>query len=97
MNAAMVHLVNDKKGVLKRLNEQALYEIQGMDSVLDLEVYPDFLKPGVSIIEPTVDIKTDAGWIQMLNPDREIFERDYRRIIELMPTLFEVWRNTDKK
>ena len=90
MNAAMVHLVNDKKGLLKRLNENALYEIQSMDSVLDLEVYPDFLEPGISIIEPTVDIKSDAGWIQMLHPDPEIFERDYQRIMELMPTLFEI-------
>ena len=90
MNAAMVHLVNDKKGVLKRLNESALHEIQDMESVLNLEVFPEFLEPGVSIIEPTVDIKTDAGWIQMVNPDRQIFERDYQRIMELMPTLFEV-------
>jgi len=90
MNAAMVHLVNDKKGVLKRLNENALYEIQSMDSVLDLEVYPDFLEPGISMIEPTIDIKSDAGWIQMLHPDPEIFQRDYQRIMELMPTLFEI-------
>lgn len=90
MNAAMVHLVNDKKGILKRLNENALYEIQSMQSVMDLQVYPDFLEPGISAIEPTVDIKTDAGWIQMLHPDREIFQRDYERIMELMPTIFEV-------
>mmetsp|Transcript_14786 Transcript_14786/g.41211 ORF Transcript_14786/g.41211 Transcript_14786/m.41211 type:complete len:585 (-) Transcript_14786:2168-3922(-) len=90
MNGAMVHLVNDKKGILKRLNEDALYEIQSMESVSDLEVFPEFLQPGVSVLEPTVDIKTDAGWIQMIHPDPEIFERDYKRIMELMPTLFEV-------
>eukprot|EP00536_Pseudo-nitzschia_multiseries_P009914 jgi/Psemu1/297416/fgenesh1_pm.289_\ len=90
MNAAMVHLVNDKKGVLQRLNEDALYEIQSMQSVLDLEVFPEFLQTGVSVLEPTVDIKTDAGWIQMIHPDPEVFERDYQRIMELMPTLFEV-------
>lgn len=90
MNGAMVHLVNNKKGILKRLNEKALYEIQAMDSVWDLEVYPGFLKEGVSYIEPTVDIKSDAGWIQLLHPSKEIFERDYERIIELMPSLFEV-------
>jgi hypothetical protein len=90
LNAAMVHLVNDKRGVLKRLNENALYEIQSMESVIDLEVFPEFLEPGISRIEPTVDIKTDAGWIQMLHPDNEIFQRDYQRIMELMPTLFEV-------
>jgi hypothetical protein len=90
MNAAMVHLVNNKKGVLKRLNENALYEIQAMDSVLDLEVFSEFLEPGISMIEPTVDIKSDAGWIQLLHPDRETFQRDYERIMVLMPTLFEV-------
>ena len=90
MNCAMVHLVNNKEGILKRLNEQALYEIQAMDSVWDLEVYRDFLEPGISYIKPTQDIKSDAGWIQMLHPNKEIFERDYQRIIELMPTLFEV-------
>lgn len=90
MNAAMVHLVNDKKGILKGLNKNALYEIQAMDSVLDLEVFPEFLEPGISMIEPTVDIKSDAGWIQLLHPDREIFQRDFERIMELMPTLFEI-------
>jgi hypothetical protein len=90
MNAAMVHLVNDKKGILKGLNENALYEIQVMDSVLDLEVFSEFLEPGISMIEPTVDIKSDAGWIQLLHPDRETFQRDYERIMELMPTLFEI-------
>ena len=90
MNAAMIHLVNDKKGTLKRLNEDALYEIQSMQSVFDLQVYPDFLEPGVSVIEPTIDIKSDAGWIQMIHPNPEVFQRDYDRIMELMPTIFEV-------
>jgi len=90
MTAAMVHLVNDKKGVLKRLNEDALYEIQSMRSVMDLEVYSNFLEPGIAVLEPTVDIKSDAGWIQMLHPDPEVFQEDYDRIMELMPTLFEV-------
>merc|ERR1712238_585022 len=72
------------------LNDNALYEIQRMDSVWDLEVYPGFLEEGISYIEPTIDIKSDAGWIQLLHPSKEIFERDYERIIELMPSLFEV-------
>ncbi|KAG7347744.1 biotin carboxylase [Nitzschia inconspicua] len=89
LNAAMIHLVNTQEGILIQVNEPALYEIQAMESVWDLEVYHHFLEPG-SEIKPTVDIKTDAGWVQLLHPDKEIFERDYRRIIELMPTLFEV-------
>jgi hypothetical protein len=89
MNACMVHLVNYKEGKLVAVNEDALMEIQNMDSVLDLEVYEYFLEVG-SEISPTIDIRSDAGWIQMINPDQEEFERDYRRIVELMPLLFEV-------
>ncbi|KAL3917844.1 MAG: hypothetical protein SGILL_004520 [Bacillariaceae sp.] len=89
MNAAMIHLVNAKKGILTAINEAALYEIQGMESVYDLEVYGHFLEAGQPI-NPTIDIKTDAGWVQLIHPDPEVFERDYRRIVELMPTLFEV-------
>jgi hypothetical protein len=61
MNAAMVHLVNTKSGKLLAVNEPALYEIQAMESVYDLEVYRHFLERG-KVIRPTVDIKSDAGW-----------------------------------
>jgi hypothetical protein len=88
-NAAMIHLVNTQSGTLAQINEPALYEIQGMGSVWDLEVYRHFLEAGEEI-RPTVDIKTDAGWVQLLHPDKETFEQDYQRIVELMPTLFEV-------
>ena len=89
MNAAMVHLVNSKDGTLRRVNDKALYEIEAMASVVDLEVYSEFLEVGRQI-HPTVDIKSDAGWIQLVHPDPEVFETDFQRIIELMPTLFEV-------
>lgn len=89
MHAAMIHLVNTQEGTLVRVNEPALYEIQAMESVWDLEVYSHFLEPGQDITK-TVDIKTDAGWVQLLHPHKAIFERDYKRIIEIMPTLFEV-------
>jgi hypothetical protein len=89
MSAAMVHLVNSKDGTLRRVNDEALYEIEAMASVVDLEVYSEFLEVGRQI-HPTVDIKSDAGWIQLVHPDPEVFETDFQRIIELMPTLFEV-------
>lgn len=89
MHAAMIHLVNTQEGTLVRVNEAALYEIQAMESVWDLEVYRHFLEPEQEISK-TVDIKTDAGWVQLLHPDKEMFRRDYQRIIEIMPTLFEV-------
>jgi hypothetical protein len=65
MNGAMIHLVNYANGTLAHLNEEALTEIQNMDSVMDLEVYPPFLDVGNKIL-PTVDIRTDAGKCAML-------------------------------
>jgi hypothetical protein len=89
MSGAMVHLVNYAQGTLVGVNERSLMEIQSMESVLDLEVYASFLELG-NEIAPTIDINSDAGWVQMLNPDQEAFQRDYERIVELMPTLFRV-------
>ena len=59
-----------------------------------MEVYNIFLEVGTQI-HPTIDIKTDAGWIQLVNPDAEIFDADFQRIIELMPTLFEIEEESD--
>jgi hypothetical protein len=89
INGAMVHLVNYAGGTLTGVNEAALMEIQNLESVLDLEVYGSFLEMG-NDITPTTDIRSDAGWVQLLNPDEEAFQRDFDRIIELMPTLFQV-------
>ena len=89
MDGAMVHLVNYANGSLIGVNETSLIEIQNMDSVIDLEVYGPFLELGNEIL-PTKDIRSDAGWVQMLNPVQEAFQRDYERIVELMPTLFQV-------
>jgi len=94
MNAAMIHLVNSKNGTLRRVNNDALYEIEAMASVGNMEVYHKFLEVGTQI-HPTIDIKTDAGWIQIMNPDAEIFDADFQRIIELMPTLFEIEEESD--
>ena len=86
-HAAMVHLVNHATGKLVSVNGVALNEIQCLDSVLDMEVYPAFLEIG-GMISPTVDIRSDAGWVQLVNDDAEVFHEDYQRILELMPTLF---------
>ena len=88
MHAAMVHLVNSAPtGKLASVNEDALREIQRMDSVIDLQVYGEFLDYG-NFITPTVDIRTDCGWVQMLSVNEDSFQRDFDRIVELMPTLF---------
>mmetsp|Transcript_495 Transcript_495/g.800 ORF Transcript_495/g.800 Transcript_495/m.800 type:complete len:558 (+) Transcript_495:36-1709(+) len=91
MSGAMVHLVCFANGTLTRVNEDALREIQNMDSVVDLEVYPPFLHVG-NEIRPTTDIRTDSGWVQLIHPDPDQFQKDYDRIIELMPSILEAKR-----
>ena len=91
---AMVHLVNSVEGVLSQVNMQHLNEIHNMESVLELEVYEEFLASG-SYIRPTTDIRTDCGWAQLVNDDAEVFVRDYNRIVDLMPQLFEVERSAE--
>lgn len=86
---AVVHLVNFQDGILLSVNEEAIAEIEEMESVFAMEIYPSFLEVGSPII-PTIDIRTDAGWVQIINDDREAFQRDYERIVELMPQLFIV-------
>ena len=88
-SGAIVHLVNHVEGTLVGVNGDALQEISDMESVFAMEVYPSFLEIGVHL-KKTVDIMTDAGWVQLLNDDKEAFQRDYQRIVDLMPTLFEV-------
>lgn len=89
MHGQMVHLSSFVEGKLISVNEMALMEIQQMESVIDLEVYSPFLQIG-NQIERTIDIRTDCGWVQMVNPDEVAFSRDFERIVELMPTLFVV-------
>ena len=89
LHAAMVHLVCHKEGTLTGLNMDALNEISAMESVFDREIYDSFTEVG-SRVEPTINIRTDAGWIHLVNDDKDAFERDYERIVELMPALFEV-------
>ena len=82
---AMVHLVNSVSG--KLTSHQHLDEIYNMESVLELEVYPEFLDIG-NEISKTVDIRSDAGWCQIINDSTDALKRDYDRIVELMPQLF---------
>jgi len=38
----------------------------------------------------TVDIRTDSGYVLLVHEDPEVLERDYRRILELQRTMFDV-------
>ena len=85
LSGAMVHLVNFASGVVTSI--QHLDEIYNMESVLEMEVYPEFLNVG-NEISKTVDIRSDSGWCQIINDNPDALRRDYERIVELMPQLF---------
>lgn len=82
----MVHLVNYASGNLKQVFH--VQEMSQLESVLDYEVYEQFLTPGEKI-EPTVDIRSDAGWVQLINEDREKLDQDFNKIVAWMPSMFE--------
>lgn len=84
-HACMVHLVNFVSGTLKQLNH--VEEMFALPSVLEGEIYEPFRTPG-SRIEPTIDIRSDAGWLQLLSEDQPELERDYQQIEAWMPTMF---------
>jgi len=84
---AMVHLVNSASGKITSIQGQMLDEIYNMESRLELEIYPEFMEIG-NEISKTTDIRSDAGWCQIVNEDPQALRRDYDRIVELMPQLF---------
>jgi hypothetical protein len=91
---AIVHLVSHVEGTITGVNQDAMEEIEHMESVLNMDIYPQFLKIG-NHVSKTVDIRSDAGAIHIMNDDEEQFQRDYERIVELMPDLFPV--DSDKE
>ena len=86
---AIVHLVSHVEGTLVEVNDEALAEIEGLGSVLAMEVYPHCLKIGKKI-KKTVDIRTDPGWCHIMSDDPERLKADYDRIVDLNPSLFVV-------
>jgi hypothetical protein len=54
-------------------------------------VYDDF-QSGESV-RPTTDIRTDAGWVQLVNADAQQQEEDYQKIVKWMPSMFDVGDN----
>jgi len=85
---AVVHLVCFQEGELVMINQNILDEIEGLSSVYAMEVY-DHFEPG-SRIEKTIDIRSDSGWVHLINDDEEQFKKDYNRIVELMSQMFVV-------
>ena len=100
MNGCMVHLVNYCQGVLRQVHY--MDEMSQLPSFFQGHLYETFQPPGEDArsfdfeereqqeIQPTLDIRSDAGWIQLLNEDHEELERDYQQIVNWMPFMFEV-------
>jgi hypothetical protein len=82
----MVHLINYASGVLNEVKH--LEEIDALPSVLKWEVYDHFREPGIRI-EPTVDIRSDAGWVQLVHEDLNTLEHNYEQLVAWMPTMFQ--------
>jgi hypothetical protein len=88
-HGAIVHFVSFVEGKIARVRYDILTEMEDLDSVMDLDVYPQFLQVG-NEIQKTVDIRTDTGWAHLMNDDEEKFRSDYERLVELMKYMFEV-------
>ncbi|ACI64816.1 predicted protein [Thalassiosira pseudonana CCMP1335] len=86
---AVVHFVSFVEGRISRIRYDVLEEVQELDSVMDMHVYPQFLEVG-NEIGKTVDIRTDTGWAHIMNSDKDKFVSDYQRLVELMKDMFEV-------
>lgn len=81
---AIVHLVSHAEGSVTEV--VGMEEINEMESVLAAEIYSTFRAGGSAT--KTIDILSDAGWLHMMHEDEEQFQRDYDRVMELMPTMF---------
>jgi hypothetical protein len=86
-HGCMVHLVNTQRGILQDV--RYLQELHDLPSVMNWQVYENFATQG-EVIEPTIDIRTDAGWVQLASEDPQEMQRDYEQILAWMPTMFQV-------
>ncbi len=82
----IVHLVCHVCGEIQDI--QYTDVIQELPSFATMEIYPKFLPS--SYVTPTVDIRSDAGWIHLINDDPNQLQSDYDTIVNLMPTMFTV-------
>lgn len=82
----IVHLVCYQEGEVVDINH--LEEIAAMESVRRVKVHEEF-HPGETI-SPTIDIRTDAGFVMMAHEDPGVVDADYERILELQKSLFRV-------
>ncbi|CAM9099654.1 unnamed protein product [Scytosiphon promiscuus] len=84
----VVHLVSYVEGDLERVLHEE--EIRGLESFAGIDVYADPKNGGSGYVKKTIDIRSDAGWVRLVHDQEGVVERDYRRVVELMPTMFRV-------
>ena len=80
----IVHLVCYSSGIVNEIKH--METIQELESFVTMEIYPKFLPS--SLVEKTKDIRSDAGWIHLINSDKDQLQQDYDTITSLMPTMF---------
>jgi len=85
---AVVHLVCHVEGIIIDVHDEVIEEIRGLPSVVAMEVYPEFSVG--NNVEKTINIRSDSGWVHIINDDEEQFQQDYNRIVDLMPLMFSV-------
>ncbi|CAN0350744.1 unnamed protein product [Pylaiella littoralis] len=84
----VVHLVSYVEGSLEEVIHEE--EIRKLESFVGMDVYADPKNGGSGQMKKTIDIRSDAGWVQLVHDREEVVERDYRRVVELMPTMYRV-------
>lgn len=68
----------------------ATQEIRNLESFAGIDVYADPKNGGSGQVKKTIDIRSDAGWVRLVHDNEEVVERDFQRVVELMPTMYRV-------
>jgi hypothetical protein len=82
----IVHLQCLAEGTVAAVNWEG--DIRALGSFAEMELYEAF---GVGCeVERTRTIRSDCGWVALVNEDEGALTEDYERIVEWMDTMFEV-------
>lgn len=65
-----------------------LAAIEALESVKEVEIYAAF--DVGELVTPTIDIRSDAGYVLLVHEDPEVVERDYQAISALQPEIIQV-------
>ena len=85
-HGCVVHLVCHAQGTVQAVRH--VEAIRALRSYRAVDVYEQFLEG--CAVKPTIDIRTDAGWVRLCHEDPAVLEADYSSVVHMMPTMFEV-------